>query len=432
MVGRSDFNRVRVLFADQLNLPRGKYLPASVAASGETRVCIGVYGLTYSKALVPDAPGAMVLEGLPDIELKFDPEALLPGWEPRTRVALADLEYLGKPFSLSGRGMLKRAIADWEALGCYPEIGLETEAYIFQRDAAGNWVPYDTPGAYVYGTGPFNDPAGLVDEVWQKASELGLPVESFNAEFDSPQFELTLAHTDALQACDDIFLFRTMARELLYRQGYLLSFLPAPLAGKGGSGLHVNISFKDRQGRNLLADATGPGKLSSLVKGCISGLLAHHEGLGGLLAPTENSYTRLKPGSLCGYWANWAHDHRATAVRVSAETGAAARIEHRVGDCAVSPYVAVAAVLQAARLGVVGDLPLPDEETGDGLEVVNTDRHVAESLTDSLDALETDTELVAALGRPLIDNYVAIKRAEVSELAGKTFQQLVDYYAIFI
>lgn len=434
MTSNSEPRRVRVLFADQLNLARGKYLPASIAKQGETRACIGLYGLTYSKAMVVDAPGAMMLEGLPDIELRFDPVKLRPGWEPRTDVALADLEYQGAPLGLSGRAALKKAIADWEALGFYPEIGLEAEAYLFQRDeAAGTWVPYDTPGAFVYGTGPFNDPEGLVDDIWLAAEKARLPLESFNSEFDSPQFELTLRHADALTACDDFFLFRTLAREILCKKGFLLSFLPAPLAGQGGSGLHINISFRDsRHGKNLLAGATGRGALSPLVSGCIAGLLAHHEGLGGILAPTENSYARLKPANLCGYWANWGHDHRGAAVRLAAETGPGARIEHRVGDCAASPYVAVAAVLQAARLGYVAGMPLPEEETGDGLEEVNTDRHIAEDLIGSLRALEADTALVDATGRPLIENYLAIKRAEAEELKGKSFQQIFDYYAWFI
>lgn len=426
-----DYSRVRVLFADQLNLARGKYLPARVAASGESRLCIGVYCLTYSREMIA-APGARVLEGLPDVELKFDTSDLRPGWEPHTQIALCDLEFEGAPCELSGRAALKKAIADWQALGYDPVVGLEGEAYVFQRNSSGGWIPYETPGSFVYGTGPMTDPAGLIDDIWRTASDCSLPIESINAEFDSPQFELTLRCADALDACDDYFLFRTMARETLYRRGYLLSFMPAPIPGSGGSGLHVNLSFRDADGNNAFGDGTRRGRLSPLVSGCIAGLLEHHEALGGLLAPTVNSYARLKPANLCGYWANWGHDHRATSVRVSAESGAAARIEHRVADCAASPYVAVAAVLQAARLGFTGELPLPAEETGDGLENVNTERCVAGSLAGSLDNLERDQALTEAIGPLLIQNFVAIKRAEVSELAGKSEQEIFDYYAPFL
>jgi glutamine synthetase len=223
-----------------------------------------------------------------------------------------------------------------------------------------------------------------------------------------------------------------MAKEILYRRGYLLSFMPAPIPGRGGSGLHINLSFRDRAGKNAFGGGTEKGRLSPLVKGCIAGLLHHHEALGGLLAPTVNSYARLKPANLCGYWANWGYDHRATAVRVSAESGSGARIEHRVADCAASPYVAVAAALQAARLGFVSNQEPPPEERGDGLETISTDRHVAHSLAESLDHLEKDTALTDAVGSLLVRNFIAIKRSEIKEVEGKSEEDLFHYYLPFI
>ena len=424
-------HRVRILFADQLNLARGKYVPASFAAKGSARLCLGAYAVTYQRDLI-DAPGAGVSDGLPDIEAVFDAEKLRPGWEPNTKVAVADLELHGKPAELCGRSALKKAINGWRELGYDPMIGIEGEAYIFQRDGEGGWVPYDTPGAYVYGTGPFIDPAGLIDEIWAVADKCGLPIESINAEYDTPQFELTLQYGDALKACDDFFLFRTMAREVLYKRGYLLCFMPKPFAKRAGTGMHVNLSFKDKDGNNAIAGGTTEGKLSKLVSGCIAGLIRHHEAMGALLAPTVNSYERLKPASMCGYWANWGFDHRGVAVRISSEQGAAARIEHRVADCAVSPYVATAAVLQAARLGYVGDYKLPPAETGDGIETVNTDRHVAGGLGEALKLLEQDDVLVDALGRLLVENFASIKRAEIEEVKGKSREEIFDYYAPFI
>ena len=425
------FHRVRVLFADQLNLARGKYLPASFAAKGAARLCVGAYAVTFSRDLIP-APGAGVESGLPDIEAVFDPDNLRPGWEPNTKIALADLEFEDEPSGLCGRTALRRAIAEWRELGFDPMIGIEGEAYVFQRDDKGAWVPYDTPGAYVYGTGPFIDPDGLIDDIWATAYRCGLPIESINAEYDAPQFELTLQYTDALKACDDFFLFRTMAREVAYKRGYLLSFMPKPIQGLSGTGLHVNLSFKDKGGNNAMHGGTRKDQLSKLVCGCIAGLVQHHESMGALIAPLVNSYDRLKPGSLCGYWANWGYDHRGVAVRVSAEEGSAARIEHRVADCAASPYVIVAAVLQAAKLGYLNDYELPPAETGDGLEKVNTDRHIADDLPASLDLLEKDDALIDAVGRLLVENFVAVKRAEIEEVKNKSKKEIFDYYSPFI
>jgi glutamine synthetase len=424
-------DRVRILFADQLNLARGKYVPMSEARKGHARFCVGTYAVTYSRALV-DAPGGGLLTGLPDMAAVFDPAALRPGWEPRTQIALADLRFQGEPFALCGRSALKRAIVGWRAHGFDPMVGIELEAYIFQRGPDGGWVPYETPGAFVYGTGPFTDPAGLIDDIWAMAARCGLPIESINAEFDSPQFELTLHFADALRAVDDAFLFRQMARELLIKRGYLLSFLPKPFADKSGTGLHFNLSFTDKAGKNAFANDVANGAPSPLMAGCIAGLLHHHEALAAIMAPLTNSYARLQPASLSGYWANWGIDHRSVTVRVSAETGTAARIEHRMADCAASPYFALAAMLEAARLGFESGYPCPPQEHNDGLETTNTQRHTPHSLPEALDALEADAALTAALGGELIANYVAIKRQEVAELDGKTEAEAVAYYLHYI
>lgn len=427
----SSFERCRLLFADQLNLARGKYLPMTEAAKGHARFCVGTYAVTYDKALVA-APGGGLLDGLPDMEMVFDPDALRPGWEAGTKIGLGTLRFKGEPFALCGRGALIKAIEAWRARGLDPMVGIEMEAYVFQRDANGEWVPYDTPGAFVYGTGPFTDPAGLIDTIWEAAHHCNIPIESINAEYDAPQFELTLRFADALKAADDAFLFRQMARELLFRKGYLLSFLPKPFADKSGSGLHFNISFRDGDGRNVFADDVASGSISDTMKGAIAGMLQHHEALAGILAPLTNSYARLQPASLSGYWANWGIDHRSVTVRVSAETGAAARIEHRMADCAASPYFGIAAVLQAALLGVEQGLDPGTPETDDGLETINTDRHTPHDLGAALDALEANVVLTERIGADLVANYIAIKREELRILADRDDAAQIAYYLPYI
>jgi glutamine synthetase len=347
-------------------------------------------------------------------------------------VVIGDIHFQGAPFSLCGRGALRRAIGAWRDLGFEPMVGLEMEAYVFARNASGAWVPYDTPGAFVYGTGPFSDPAGLMDLLWEAAERCALPIESINAEFDAPQFELTLQFRDALTAVDDIFLFRQMAREVLFRSGYLLSFLPKPIPGLSGSGLHVNLSLRDAQGSNVFSAGRPGAELPALMQRCIAGCLHHHEAMTALLAPIVNSYQRLRPASLSGYWASWGMDHRAVTIRVSGESGAGARIEHRMADCAASPYVAVATVLQAARLGYERNYALPPAETQDAIEHVSTDRHAPTNLAAALDALAADTVLSSTVGQPLVDNFIAIKRAEIKELENATDGDIFNYYAPYI
>ena len=419
--------RTRVLFCDLLNLPRGKYVPGDVAAGGSIGFARGVFGTTFDRDLIP-VPGAGVFDGIPDMELVLD-GARRPDWQAGTEIALGTLHVDGAPFELCARGRLQATVAAWQARGFSPKVGLELEAYVFQQDADGVWTPYDTPGAFVYGTGPQNDPAGLMDALWATAAEVGLPVESMNGEYDNGQFELTLQFDDAVAACDSAFLFKTMAREVAADLGLLLTFLAKPIPDRGGSGLHINFSLADESGANVIAP---DGALSEVARGCIAGLIHHHEGLAGLLAMTVNSYDRLGPASMAGYWANWAEDHRLVTVRSCVASPRTARLEHRMADCATNPYLAVTAVLQAALLGVEHGYSVPAAEDLDGLENVRATRHVPSALDRALDALDKDKPLRMAVGEAICDAVIFLKQDEWKRLKDKSVDEVRDLYLPFV
>ena len=308
-------------------------------------------------------------------------------------------------------------------------VGLELEAFAFQRNADGRLVPYDTPKAHVYSTGPFSDPLGFTDAIWERAANLGFAIDSMTSEFDTPQFEFTLTFDHALKAVDDIFLFRLLAREVALEHGIVLTFLPKPILTKGGSGLHVNFSFRDKAGKNAVGD---PGELSPVARGCIAGLMHHHFAMAALVAPTVNSYQRLQPSSLSGYWRNWGGDHRGVTTRISAERGVKARLEHRMGDGASNPYTLVATTLQAARLGYVNKYDLPAAETGDCFGNIDAKDGAPASLGAALDALEADAALMQAVGQLLCDNHIFIKRDEIEKTAALEGEALRDFYMPFI
>ncbi|MGI9597790.1 MAG: glutamine synthetase family protein [Acidimicrobiales bacterium] len=408
--GQTEYKRYRVLWPDHLGLARGKYLPRRTAGKG-TSFCLGVYLQGYDKGIYEVETGVDPT-GFPDLEAEFDLATARPCWESDTGVVIADLSFQHQPFAASARHTLRRAIADWEAVGYTPKVGIELEAYVLESDGAGGWQPFETPAAYVYGTGSLMDPTGLVVDIMDRAEAAGIPVESLNTEFDSPQFELTLEYGDALESIDNVFLFKELAREVAGEHGLKLTFLGRPLADRAGSGLHVNLSLADRSGVNALFDSERPDGLTELADRCIAGLIAHHEGLTAICAPTVTAYRRLVPGELVGQWANWGFDHRCAAVRVPPQRGDATRIEHRMADGAANPYITTAAVLQAARLGVVGDLPRPDPETGDGMDSINTDRRCAANLGDAIKELVADRELTDAIGADVVANFVGIKQIE--------------------
>ena len=426
--------RLRAVFCDHLSIMRGKYLPNSKIGDNDTRFCRSTFGVHYDKDLLP-APGAMMMEGLPDMELRWLADDIRDCWEGGTKIVLGDLfDTDGAPLPMCPRGALKRAVAAWEAKGLTPKVGIELEAFAFIQDDDGKLVPYDSLGAVVYGTGPFTDPRGFNDAIWDVAEELGFSLDMITAEYDSPQFEYTLTFDDALKAVDDIILFRQMAREVALNEGVILTFMPKPIAEAGGNGMHINFSFNDKDGTNALSTGGkgGPENLNDLARGCLAGLLHHHKGLAGLIAPTANSYDRLQPGSLSGHWQNWGGDHRNVTTRISSEGGAKARLEHRMADASSNPYTAVAAVLQAALLRVENEYDLQPIETGDGF--VNTDATIgaATDLRSAISDLKVDSALSQAVGQGLVENHVFMKEAEVEKTENLSPVALRDFYIYYM
>ena len=428
-------DRLRALFFDHLSIGRGKYLPKSKIGDGSSRFSRATIAEHYDRDLLLDAPHAGARDGAPDMELRWNGADIRPGWEPNTSVVLGDLyDNDGAPLPLCPRGALKRAIADWQAHGLTPKLGIELEAYALQGGEDGRLRPYDAPGGVVYGTGPFADPMRINDVIWNKAHEVGFKLDLITAEYDSPQFEYTLSFDDALAAVDDVVLFRQMAREIALDHGVVLTFLPKPISMAGGSGMHINFSFWDAAGQNALAtgEKGGPEHLNDLSRGCLAGLVHHHKGLAGLIAPTTGSYNRLQPSSMSGYWQNWGGDHRGVTTRVSGEGGKKARLEHRMADASANPYTAAAAVLQAARLGFEAKLSLPPMETGDGFDKVDAKVGTAQNLRAAIRDLEADRALVDAVGRQLVENHAFMKEREFRKTRDMEHDALLDFYVWFI
>jgi glutamine synthetase len=414
------YRRVRPIFADQLGMPRSKYLPTSTLGEGAehgTGHCVALIAQHYDFQMTGETPSAQFETGMPDMESRFQLADVRPGWDDGVGVVTTDLWYHGELVEWMPRTILRRAIERWHGLGLEPYVGIEFEAYLMEPDAAapGGFRPISTPGGFTYGVGSFLDPAGVIEEIMDTALRCGLPLESVNSEYDTPQWELTLQYQSAMRAVDDAFLFRTMAQEVARKRGYHLTFIGKPIAAKSGSGLHVNLSArtKDAKAANAFADPKAEHGVSALALQAVAGLVARHESMSAICAPTVNAYKRLKPGQLSGYWANWGFDHRSVTVRIPHARGAGTRVEHRLADGAANPYLTVAATLNAAYLGIANRMPTPDRETGDSLgEAGSTARHTPANLGEALDAYEADTEFASTMGDEFSANFLAVKRDE--------------------
>ena len=428
-------DRLRPVWCDHLSILRGKYLPQEKIGSGSTRFAQPCFSVHYDKDLIIDAPGTNCLNGLPDMDLRWDAADIRPGWEPGVHMVTGDLyDRDGALIPIAGRAALKQAIADWAKHGLVPKVGIELECFAFTRAEDGSLKPYDVPGGHVYGGGPFNDPLGFTDAVWEAAEAAGFKLDLVTTEYDTPQYEFTLTFDEALKAVDEMVMFRQLAREVAWKKGVLLTFLPKPFFDRGGSGMHINLSFADATGANALSNGPqgGVAGMNALGRGCIAGWMQHHKGLAALVSPSVNSYARLQPATMSGFWCNWGEDHRGVTSRVSGEGGKKARLEHRMADASANPYAAVAAVLQAARLGFEGGYALPPIETGDCFAGQTAPHGVGASLAEALDDLAADTPLVAAMGAEYCAHHSHMKRVEVTKCEGKTPEEARDFLIWFV
>jgi glutamine synthetase len=294
--------------------------------------------------------------------------------------------------------------------GLTPQIAYEFEFYLMEPDGEGGWRSVSMPSHRVYGTGPAIDPRGVVDQMVRTATECQFDVESWGSEYDTAQFEVNIKYREAIPAADDAFLVRLLIKEIATRNGNLATFIGRPFPDRGGSGLHVNLSFLAEDGSNAFEDLGAADGLSRLARQCLAGMLAHHEGMAAILAPHTNAYKRLQPDMLNGYWANWGYDDRTVGIRVPPGRGAATRLEQRTADGAANPYLAAAALLHASRLGVENELDPPAPQDP-GTEV-NTEVRVPPTLEKALDLFQADKELCEALGSEIVTAFTMLKKAE--------------------
>lgn len=415
--------RVRTVWSDLNGLTHGRYIP-SARIEHPTHHAVTTLSMSPEGEILP-LPGYASDVGFPDLTAVAVPESRRPGWEPDTDVVICDLRYLDdQSLALCPRGCLARAVEGWRAIGYEPQLGFELELYLMQRDDQGGWRTAAGESHRVYGVGLGGDPTGLSLEFFDRVEEMGLGLEGVLSEFSPGQIEINLTYGPALDAADRAVLAKEMTREIAAQRGYLATYMGRPDALAVGSGLHVNMSLVPVSGgANAFDDPSAPDGLSSIARHSIGGLVAHHEAVAGLTAPLVNSYKRLMPGLIAGYWANWGLDNRFSTYRVPAERGSATRIENRMPCGSASPYLAAAATLNAALLGVVDGADCGDPQFGDADAEPNTDRHTPHSLAEALDAVEADTVLRDAMGPEPVDAYLALRRHEVArwEAAGETW-----------
>jgi glutamine synthetase len=409
---------LRIGYSDMIGTERGRDLLvhrlARTAADG-VAFCRSVYGTTPGGDVV-DIEGG-ISAGLPDVLAFPDLDTIqaVP-WEPGVAHAIADVYNPDGSLSQeSPRNVLRRVVEQFADLGMLPMAGPELEFFLLDRDpsAPHGWSRYGEATGNVYVSGLKGDPENTLLRALRHLSSYGLDVVASNHEFASGQFEINLWHSEALDAADRAFRFKTAVQETSRQLGKLATFMAKPFNDEGGSGFHIHFSTWSLDGRTPLFD--GPDEqygLSKVARSAIAGVLAHAPALAALQNPTINSYKRFGPDTLAPWLVDWGLDNRSAMVRIPPERGRAARMELRLGDASANPYLAVASLLAAAYLGIRDGLTPPDPLEGYGYDVSKADR-LPVNLTAALNALEADTDLADALGPVFVRAFLAYKRHEV-------------------
>ncbi len=403
---------LRLIFPDILGVTRSKDLLVSQLEKAKSPAfCQGLW-VTTTRGDVLDGNDIMS-SGLPDLVTRIDTATLtMMPWEPGVAMVIADAFNPDEsPSELAPRSVLRGVVAQYAALGLTPVVGPELEFYIAEHDEQAGWRRAINRTGRVYTTGAWVDPDGTLLHLLRMLDQMEIGVFAGNHEFSPSQYEINLWHSEALDAADRTFLFKTAVKDIVAREGKHATFLGKPWSDEGGSGFHLHFSVVDsKTGANLMYEGTG---LSATAGHMIAGILGNSAAVAALANPTVNAYKRLGPDTLAPYRANWGHDNRSAMLRVPPERGGGTRLEIRLGDGAANPYLLIAAILAAGLDGITRKLELPAE--AEGWAYQNEAAAVLPmSLTAALDALDANTVMRAALGSPIIDVFAMMKRDEVA------------------
>ncbi len=409
---------VRVSFPDLIGTDRARdvlldHLPTAIEHG--LAFCRAVHHTSPRGDVVPVAGGLDA--GLPDVAVRPDPTTLVPlPWEPGVAWCLGDVidPATGAPAPESPRELLRGVMSRCTARGLLPVVGPELE-YFLCEPAPGTltgWQRYAEAPGNVYTAGRRGDPDAHLTRALRYLRDLGVGAFAGNHEFCSGQFEINLHHSEALDAADRAFRFKSAIKEIARTEGRLATFMAKPFNDEGGSGFHLHISCTDSNGRNAFDDPAGTYGLSATARHAIAGVLAHAPALAAMLNPTINSYKRFGPDTLAPWLIDWGMDNRSAMVRIPPERGAGARFELRLGDASANPYLAIAATAAAMLLGIDEGAEPPAPLEGYGYDATKSPV-LPMTLPAALDALERDSALTGLLGTAFTTSYLTYKRNEI-------------------
>lgn len=364
-------------------------------------------------------------DGDPDVHARIVPGSLMPVPWARRPTAQAMFRFFnddGTPFYGDPRAVLERAAEPLQRMGLTIVMAIEFEFYLLDADAEtptasiprvpGTSRPQ--PGPQVYHPDDLHEVEEFLDELHDVCTAQGIPAGTTTSEFAPGQFEVNLLHVDdPVLACDHAVLLKRAVKAVARRYGYVACFMAKPFEEDAGSGLHVHLSLRDRQGRNYFSqgkESMARPPYSARLRHAVGGLQKTMADATAIFAPNANSYRRLRPEMFAPVEPNWGANHRNVAIRVPVSDENNLRFEHRTAGADANPFLVTAAILAGVHHGLKNKLD-PGRMVEQG-EVITLKRKIPNRWDAALDRFQRSKLFPQYLGEDFCRTYVQNRRDE--------------------
>lgn len=323
----------------------------------------------------------------------------------------------GTPFEGCPRCNLKRVMETAEKMGLSMNIGAEAEFFLFSKDKEGNITTSTQDHAGYYDVGPEDLGEDVRSDIVLTLQQMGFDIEASHHEVADGQHEIDFKYSDILTAADNVVTFRIAVRAVAAKHNLHATFMPKPIFGVNGSGMHCNISlFKGEE--NAFYDADAEYQLSDIAKYSVGGMLKHVKSFTAITNPLVNSYKRLVPGYEAPVYLAWSLANRSALLRVPAKRGISTRVELRSPDPSCNPYLAFAAILEACLDGIRNKIDPPAPVESNIYKLTPKERKkqridaLPGSLTEALENMDKSLVTRAALGDHIFKEFMTAKKKE--------------------
>jgi glutamine synthetase len=339
----------------------------------------------------------------------------------------------GEPFVGCPRSTLKKVMAEAEEMGYEMFAGPEPEFFLFEKDKEGNPTTKTHDKGGYFDLSPIDLGGDARRDTVLALKKMGFEVEAAHHEVAPGQHEIDFKYTDVLRTADNIATFKFVTKIIAMQHGLHATFMPKPIYGESGSGMHVHQSlYKD--GENAFYDAEDEFGLSEIAYYYIGGLLKHAKSTAAILNPTINSYKRLVPGYEAPVYISWSTQNRSALVRVPSARGNATRLELRNPDPAANPYLATAVMLKAGLDGIKNQID-PGEQTTDNIYEMNYQQRKSRGITslpstimEAVGYLKEDELIKETLGEHIFNHIIEAKKIEWSVYKKQVHTWEIDQY----